>query len=138
MLLSLATSGANVIEHFHGVPYEKSLRRLREYVEIVNLLVRGERLLYEGELFHLSRGFRLQVPRARDHIPIYIAAISPRSPSGMTTVVPKRARGSCSCAVAKLAATQTARQIRARIAHSTHRPTHQLRKAVVFCDGTRS
>ena len=79
IVLSLATSGANVIEHFHGVPYEKSLRRLREYVDIINMLVRGERLIYDGEIFHMSRGFRLQVPRARDHIPVFIAAISPRS-----------------------------------------------------------
>lgn len=79
MQISLATSGANVIEHFHGVPYTKAMRRLREYVEIINVLMRGERLLYEGELFNLSRGFRLQVDRARDHIPIYLASISPRS-----------------------------------------------------------
>jgi alkanesulfonate monooxygenase SsuD/methylene tetrahydromethanopterin reductase-like flavin-dependent oxidoreductase (luciferase family) len=79
MIVGLGTSGANVIEHFHGVPYAHPLRRLREYVEIINLLVRGERLLYEGELFNLSRGFRLNLTRVRDHIPIYIAAISPAS-----------------------------------------------------------
>jgi alkanesulfonate monooxygenase SsuD/methylene tetrahydromethanopterin reductase-like flavin-dependent oxidoreductase (luciferase family) len=79
MIVGLGTSGANVIEHFHGVPFEKPLRRLREYVEIVNLLIRGERLLYEGEIFNLGRGFRLNLTRVRDHIPIYIAAISPAS-----------------------------------------------------------
>ena len=79
MIIGLGTSGANVIEHFHGVPFEKPLRRLREYVEIVNLLLRGERLLYEGEIFHLARGFRLNLTRVRDHIPVYIAAISPAS-----------------------------------------------------------
>lgn len=79
MIVGLGTSGANVIEHFHGVPYEHPLRRLREYVEIINMLVRGDRLLYEGELFNLSRGFRLNLTRFRDHIPIYIAAISPAS-----------------------------------------------------------
>ena len=46
------------------MPYQKPLRRLREYVEIINMLVRGERLLYEGELFNLQRGFRLNLRRA--------------------------------------------------------------------------
>jgi alkanesulfonate monooxygenase SsuD/methylene tetrahydromethanopterin reductase-like flavin-dependent oxidoreductase (luciferase family) len=79
MVIGLGTSGANVIEHFHGVPYAHPLRRLREYVEIINMLLRGERLVYEGELFNMSRGFRLNLHRVRDHIPIYIAAISPAS-----------------------------------------------------------
>jgi alkanesulfonate monooxygenase SsuD/methylene tetrahydromethanopterin reductase-like flavin-dependent oxidoreductase (luciferase family) len=79
MFIGLGTSGANVIEHFHGVTYEHPLRRLREYVEIINMLIRGDRLLYEGELYNLGRGFRLNLQRERDHIPVYIAAISPAS-----------------------------------------------------------
>jgi alkanesulfonate monooxygenase SsuD/methylene tetrahydromethanopterin reductase-like flavin-dependent oxidoreductase (luciferase family) len=79
MLIGLGTSGANVIEHFHGVPFEKPMRRLREYVEIINMLLHGERLVYQGEIFKLERGFRLQASLVRDHIPIYIAAITPGS-----------------------------------------------------------
>jgi alkanesulfonate monooxygenase SsuD/methylene tetrahydromethanopterin reductase-like flavin-dependent oxidoreductase (luciferase family) len=79
MLIGLGTSGANVIEHFHGVPFEKPMRRLREYVEIINMLLHGDRLIYHGEIFNLERGFRLNVSLVRDHIPIYIAAITPGS-----------------------------------------------------------
>jgi alkanesulfonate monooxygenase SsuD/methylene tetrahydromethanopterin reductase-like flavin-dependent oxidoreductase (luciferase family) len=79
MLIGLGSSGANVIEHFHGVPFEKPMRRLREYVEVINLLLHGDRLVYHGEIFNLERGFRLQVNLVRDHIPIYIAAITPAS-----------------------------------------------------------
>lgn len=79
MIIGLGSSGANVIEHFHGVPFEKPMRRLREYVEIVNMLLHGDRLVYRGEIFNLERGFRLQVNLVRDHIPIYIAAITPAS-----------------------------------------------------------
>lgn len=79
MVCGLGSSGHRVIEHFHGVPFRKPLRRIREYVEIINLLIKGERLEYEGELFSLQRGFTLDYDRPRDHVPIYIAAITPKS-----------------------------------------------------------
>lgn len=79
MMLGLGVSGEFVIEHFHGLPFQKPLRRLREYVEVFNTLMSGERLQYEGEIFHMSRGFRLDYERRRDHVPVYIAAITPRS-----------------------------------------------------------
>lgn len=79
MLIGLGSSGANVIEHFHGVAFEKPLRRLREYVEIINMLLRGEPLNYQARIFRLSRGFRLQFTPIRPHIPIFIAAITPAS-----------------------------------------------------------
>ena len=79
MVCGLGSSGHRVIEHFHGVPFDRPLRRIREYVEIINLLLAGEKLDYEGEIFTLKRGFKLDYPRVRDHVPIYIAAITPRS-----------------------------------------------------------
>lgn len=79
MLLGLGSSGENVIEHFHGVPFKKPLRRLREYVEIFDLLISGEKLNYEGEIFNLQRGFRLDYNRPRTKIPVYIAAITEKS-----------------------------------------------------------
>jgi F420-dependent oxidoreductase-like protein len=79
MIIGLGSSGANVVEHFHGVAFDKPLRRLREYVEVINMLMSGEPLKYDGQLFKLGRGFRLQFTPARPHIPVYIAAITPRS-----------------------------------------------------------
>ena len=79
MLIGLGSSGANVIEHLHGVPFSRPLERLREYVEIINILLRGEALNYQGKLFKLERGFRLQFTPLRPHIPVFIAAITPRS-----------------------------------------------------------
>ena len=35
-VIGLGTSGPNVIEHFHGVKFEKPFTRMREYVEIIN------------------------------------------------------------------------------------------------------
>jgi alkanesulfonate monooxygenase SsuD/methylene tetrahydromethanopterin reductase-like flavin-dependent oxidoreductase (luciferase family) len=61
------------------VPFKQPLRRLREYVEIFNILISGEPLNYNGEIFQMQRGFRLNYHRVRDHIPVYIAAITPTS-----------------------------------------------------------
>jgi len=79
MLCGLGSSGAQVIEHWHGVSFDRPLRRLREYTAIINLIMRREPLRYRGEIFDLERGFKLQVAPLREHVPIYIAAITPRS-----------------------------------------------------------
>lgn len=79
MILGLGTSGDRVIEHWHGEKFEKPLQRMREYVEIINLIVSGEKVFYEGEIFKLQRGFKLLFEPVRKHIPIYIASISPKS-----------------------------------------------------------
>ena len=79
MVCGLGSSGHRVIEDFHGVPFEKPLTRIREYVEIVDMLLKGNRLDYCGDIFAMQRGFRLDYERPRDHVPIYIAAITPKS-----------------------------------------------------------
>jgi alkanesulfonate monooxygenase SsuD/methylene tetrahydromethanopterin reductase-like flavin-dependent oxidoreductase (luciferase family) len=79
IIIGLGTSGAQVIEHFHGIPFEKPLRRLREYVEIINMLIAGEPLNYDGEIFKLGRGFTLRFETFRKHIPIYLATMNPAS-----------------------------------------------------------
>lgn len=79
MVCGLGSSGHRVIEHFHGAPFHTPLRRIREYVDIINTLIKGERLHYEGRIFSMCRGFRLDYHRPRDHVPIYIAAITPKS-----------------------------------------------------------
>ena len=79
MIAGLGTSGHRVIEHFHGVPFRKPLTRLREYVDIINSLMRQEPLKYHGEFFQLERGFTLRFEPVRKHIPIWIASVTPKS-----------------------------------------------------------
>lgn len=79
MLLGLGTSGPQVVEHWHGVPYEKPLRRLREYTEIINAIVAREPLNHDGEVFKLQRGFTIRFHPPRKHIPIYIASLTSKS-----------------------------------------------------------
>ena len=79
MVLGLGSSGAFVVEHFHGILFERPIQRIREYVEIFDVLIDGAPLNYDGEIFQMSRGFRLDYDRPRNKVPVYIAAITPRS-----------------------------------------------------------
>jgi len=79
-VLGLGTSGQNVVEGFHGIPFVKPLPRLREYVEIVRLLVAGERLAkHKGEVYPSLRPFKLEMTPPRKRIPIYIASLARKS-----------------------------------------------------------
>ncbi len=40
-VLGIGSSGANVIEHFHGISFERPLQRIRETVEIFRTLISG-------------------------------------------------------------------------------------------------
>lgn len=71
------TSGPQVIEHFHGVPFKPAVTRMRETIRIMNMLIAGEPLNFEGKLFKLGRGFKLRFEPIRPHIPIWVASLNP-------------------------------------------------------------
>ena len=76
--LGLGTSGASVIEDFHGLKFNKPLTRLKESVAIIRALIAGERAELSGESFRVSR-FKLGFKPVRPRLPIYIAALTPKS-----------------------------------------------------------
>jgi len=76
--LGLGTSGARVVEDFHGVKFTEPLTRLKETIQIIKLLLAGERVDFDGECFKLAR-FKLGFKPVRSDIPIYVAALSPKS-----------------------------------------------------------
>lgn len=76
--LGLGVSSPIVIEQWHGVPYGRPLQRTREYIDIVRLVLSGERVNYSGQYFHL-RGFRLRFHPRRPAVPIYVAALGPKN-----------------------------------------------------------
>ena len=57
VIIGLGNSGPNVIEHFHGIPFQPALRRMRETVELLRLFFKHEPVKYAGEIFKLERGF---------------------------------------------------------------------------------
>lgn len=77
-VLGLGSSGPAVIENWHGLKFERALRRTRETVEIVRVALSGSRVDYDGEIFKL-RNFRLGFKPPRERVPIYIASLGPRN-----------------------------------------------------------
>jgi F420-dependent oxidoreductase-like protein len=87
-LLGLGVSGPQVVEGWHGVPYGKPLVRTREYVEIVRKIwAREQPLEHQGEHYQIpyrgpgasGLGKPLKSILHGRQIPIYIAAIGPKS-----------------------------------------------------------
>src|SRR5947207_15915958 len=58
--LGLGPSGANVIEHWHGVPFQKPVQRTRGHAEIIKMILGGEKLVYTAQTFHPERGIKLR------------------------------------------------------------------------------
>jgi F420-dependent oxidoreductase-like protein len=75
--LGLGTSGHQVISGWHGIPFERGIRRMRETVDIVRLVLARERVTYDGEIFKLDMGLKLITHPVRDSIPIYLATLTP-------------------------------------------------------------
>jgi len=75
LVLGLGTSSQPLVEDFHGDQFEKPLKRMKEYVEIIRLIFSGKIINYSGEIFSL-KNFSLLVKPPRDSIPIYLAAVN--------------------------------------------------------------
>jgi F420-dependent oxidoreductase-like protein len=75
-ILGLGTSGPQVIEGWHGVKFEKGVQRTREVVEIVRMVLRRERVVYEGQVFQLPRGLKLITHPRRPAVPIALATLT--------------------------------------------------------------
>jgi alkanesulfonate monooxygenase SsuD/methylene tetrahydromethanopterin reductase-like flavin-dependent oxidoreductase (luciferase family) len=85
-IVGIGASSANVIEHFHGIPFNPTLARMKETVQIINMLMAEQPLNYEGKWFKLERGFTLRFKPFRDHIPVYVASFRPRAVKAVAEV----------------------------------------------------
>jgi F420-dependent oxidoreductase-like protein len=87
--LGIGSSGAQVIEGWHGVPFEKPLGRTRDTIEICRKVWSGDKVVHDGSAVTLplpaDAGTGLGKPLkfmdrvARRDIPIVIASIGPRN-----------------------------------------------------------
>jgi F420-dependent oxidoreductase-like protein len=87
-VLGLGASGPQVVEGFHGVPYDRPVARTREVIEICRKVWRRERVQHEG-LYTIplppERGTGLGKPLKlinhprRADIPIWVAALGDRN-----------------------------------------------------------
>jgi F420-dependent oxidoreductase-like protein len=84
-LLGIGTSGPQVAEGWHGQRFGKQLQRTREYVEVVRMALRRERVVYEGETLTLplpdgpGKALKLTIAPVQERMPVYVAAIGPRN-----------------------------------------------------------
>jgi len=72
--LGVGLSHKLVIEDFLGMSYEKPARHMREYLEVLSPLLKGEAVSFDGQQY--STHLALDVPEAK-HIPLLIAALGP-------------------------------------------------------------
>ncbi|RAU89995.1 LLM class F420-dependent oxidoreductase [Mycobacterium colombiense] len=87
--LGIGTSGPQVIEGFHGVPFDAPIGRTREIVEICRKVWRRERVQYDGKHYQLplpadrgtglGKSLQLINHPVRERIPVSIAALGPKN-----------------------------------------------------------
>jgi F420-dependent oxidoreductase-like protein len=87
--LGIGSSGPQVMEGFHGVPFDAPLGRTREVVEICRQVWRRERVQHDGKHYQIplpgDRGTGLGKPLhlinhpVRERIPVAIAALGPKN-----------------------------------------------------------
>lgn len=86
--LGLGASGPQVIEGWHGVPYNRPLGRTREVVEICRKVWKREKLEHQGRNYQmplleggtgLGKPLKLINTPLREDIPIYIASIGEKN-----------------------------------------------------------
>jgi F420-dependent oxidoreductase-like protein len=84
-VLGLGISGPQVVEGWHGQPFDRPLRRTREYVDIVRKALARETVTYDGEIYKLPRPggpgkpLKLIIRPVQERIPLYLAAIGPKN-----------------------------------------------------------
>lgn len=84
-ILGLGASGPQVIEGFHGVPYEKPMARIRDYINVCRMTWKREPVVYDGPTVQVplpdGQGTGLGKPLkiinhpVRDDIPIFWASL---------------------------------------------------------------
>ncbi len=75
LTLGIGLSHQPVIEHMFGMSFEKPVRHLREYLDVLMPLVSGERVEAHGET--ISANLALDVPSTQP-VPVQVAALGPQ------------------------------------------------------------
>ena len=88
-ILGLGASGPQVIEGFHGVPYEHPMPRIREYIEVCRMVWKREPVVYDGQTVHvplpagqgtgLGKPLKLINHPKRADIPVFWASLMGKS-----------------------------------------------------------
>ncbi len=75
LILGLGSSSKAIVENWHGMEFAEPLSRMKEYVKIIQKVLSGQKVDYDGKFFHL-KDFTILINPRRKNIPIYLAAIN--------------------------------------------------------------
>jgi len=88
-VIGLGASGPQVIEGFHGMPYERPLGRTREVIQILRQGLRRETLVHDGGIFTLplpadqglglGKPLKLLTRPERPAVPLWVAALGDKN-----------------------------------------------------------
>ncbi len=78
LLLGLGVANGTIAA-WHGDTYERPLRRIREYIDIVRATYAGERVEYEGDFHSSTRGFKLAFEPPPYPLRVFLAALGPQT-----------------------------------------------------------
>lgn len=73
--LGIGLSHQVVIEHMFGMSYDKPAKHMREYLQVLMPLLRGETASFQGEQYKVQ-GLTLDIPGVTD-LPVVVAALGP-------------------------------------------------------------
>ena len=65
------------IENMYGVPFKMPLASMRDYINIIRQILKGNSVNYQGKAYSLER-FKFDFSSVRTDIPIYMAAQGPK------------------------------------------------------------
>jgi alkanesulfonate monooxygenase SsuD/methylene tetrahydromethanopterin reductase-like flavin-dependent oxidoreductase (luciferase family) len=79
LILGVGASGKNVIEGFHGRPFDKPLSQVRDVIKVTRTLLAGQKESEAGATLAQYRPFKLEMKPLRAGIPIYVAALKQKA-----------------------------------------------------------
>ncbi len=79
LMLGIGSSGKNVVEGFHGRPFDKPLTQVRDVIRVVRTLLDGQPLSEADAKLWNYRPFTLEVKPPKQKVPIYVAALKPKA-----------------------------------------------------------
>jgi len=76
--LRVGASSPALAEDWHGLSFDRPLRRIRETIEIVRQVQSGERLDYDGDIYS-PHGLALTCDPPAEPVPVDVAALGPKA-----------------------------------------------------------
>jgi alkanesulfonate monooxygenase SsuD/methylene tetrahydromethanopterin reductase-like flavin-dependent oxidoreductase (luciferase family) len=74
-IIGLGASTPAIVEKLHGVKFERPLVRMREYIECLKAMLKGEKVNYNGTYVRV-KDFKLMYKPTREYVPIFIGCVN--------------------------------------------------------------